>query len=128
MGSIAARRAGQEGGVGLKNTDAYSSLKLGEKKTIEGRVYTLSMRWMENLNCCPNCGGIKTFHHQRLLDLEARLQKKRISYENVFRSFAETRGNTRIVAKYDLCLNCSHEWCFQIFCWELNDRQATRID
>lgn len=109
------------------NTDGFSRAVGLKIVKIGGWPYTLTGRWMMNLNKCPACQSEETFHHQRLKDLEARLQKKGLIYENVFRSFSRTEENSHILTKYDICLKCSHEWAFQIFVYDRTDETALRL-
>jgi hypothetical protein len=109
------------------NTDGYSRVNKNDIIKIHGWPYKLTFKRMFNLNVCPHCGSEDTFHRARLLSMEERLQEQGIIYENVFRTIHRTEENSSILAKYDLCLKCSHEWVFQIFVYDRTDETALHL-
>lgn len=118
--------------VKLKRTvpiGAWERTKIGMTSTavlVGGKklIYFLAHKFHISKHKCPQCGSRRTFHSIRVRDLEPRLRRTGMFYENTLREITGDKAflNTRMIGKYDLCLKCGHEWLFEMFCWELHEK------
>lgn len=82
----------------------------------ENNIEVLREHWI-SLDVCPSCKSTHTFHSEWMGDKD--LQKK--SELNIFRlTQAKSREGEKfgqqeqIMSKYDLCLECGHDWVMYI--------------
>jgi DNA-directed RNA polymerase subunit RPC12/RpoP len=101
------------------NSDGFTRVKLGEVKKIKGFDFSLSFKWQKDpLHTCRYCGSSKTFHAERMKDMEESFQKTGRIYENTISEERVLSANTFVLKKMDLCLSCGREFAIQVFCWE----------
>lgn len=111
------------------SSDAFTRIKNGQVKKINGKKHVLMNKWMIQLDECPWCGSNKTFHKERMKTLEKHFQATGRAYDNVIDTSRQGEaGNTHVFMKKDLCLECGRDWTMQVFCWEKIEGKQTFFD